>query len=140
MIASVEGDSRVFTVVLADDDGRVRDALTDLLDDHPRLQVVGSAESGTAAAALCMTLHPNLAIVDVMMEAGGVEAVTAIHRVSPETLVVAYTARRDRRTHERLLAGGAAAVFIKGALIDLAGSLNDLATESQRVRGRRSGS
>jgi DNA-binding NarL/FixJ family response regulator len=34
---------RRYTIVLADDDERVRDALSDLLDDHPRLRVVATA-------------------------------------------------------------------------------------------------
>jgi DNA-binding NarL/FixJ family response regulator len=116
-----------FTVVLADDDQRIREALTDLFDDHPRLRVVGSADSGSLAAAICAGLRPHLAVVDVMMPTGGVEAIEAIHRVSPSTIVVAYTARRDRRTRERLLAVGAAAVFTKGGLLDLAAALHQLA-------------
>ena len=120
-------DQPPFTVVLADDDEQVRDAMAALFDDHPRLRVVGSAGSGAGAATLCAGLRPHLAVVDVMMPTGGVEAIEAIHAASPATIVVAYTARRDRRTRDRLLAGGAAAVFTKGITSDLAGALDELA-------------
>jgi DNA-binding NarL/FixJ family response regulator len=61
-----------------------------------------------------------------MMPGGGIVAIAAISEASPATVVVAYTARSDRGTHERLLAGGAAAVFTKGEPVDLAGELEEL--------------
>jgi DNA-binding NarL/FixJ family response regulator len=125
-----------FAVVIADDDPRVREALTDLCNDHPCLTVVGTADNGRAAASLCQQLQPELAVVDVMMPVGGVEAVLAILAVAPTTTVAAYTARGDRRTRERILEAGAADVFTKGADLDLAGALHQLASNSRRERAR----
>ncbi|MDH4278248.1 MAG: response regulator [Acidimicrobiia bacterium] len=125
--------SRRFTVVVADDDDRVREALNDLINDNPRLRVVGTASSGTGAAALCSMHQPHLAVVDVMMPTGGAEAIKAISQVSPLTLVVVYTVRRDRRTRERLAEAGAAAVFTKGALRNLGDALVALAVEDRPI-------
>lgn len=111
------------TVVIADDDERIRRALAELIEDHGRLALVGSAADGTLAAELCRRWRPALAVVDVMMPAGGVDAVTEIRRVAPETLVVVYTARSDRRTHRRLLEAGAERVLLKGGQADLADEL-----------------
>ncbi len=120
--------TRRFSVLVADDDVLVREALGGLIEDHPELTLAGSADCGTGAAEFCARRHPDLAVLDVMMPAGGSEAVSAIRAVSPRTVVVAYTARSDRRTRERLLASGAAAVFVKGTETDLAGALYGILT------------
>lgn len=119
-----------YAVVIADDDAAVRAALSELCDGHPNLRVVGTATNGVSAGALCIRYHPHLAVVDVMMPQGGVEVVATILAVSPRTVVAAYTARGDRRTRERVLASGAAAVFVKGGDLDLVGALHALARRS----------
>jgi DNA-binding NarL/FixJ family response regulator len=122
----------IATVVIADDDAMVRDALAGLLGDHHDLRVVGLAGSGVAAAALCGLHRPTLAVVDVMMPDGGDVAIRAIRDSSPATVVTVYTARSDRRTRERMLAAGATAVFTKGGAADLADELAALARRSPR--------
>jgi DNA-binding NarL/FixJ family response regulator len=117
---------RQFDVVIADDDQSVLAALESLIDNHPILHVVGLARSGTEAARLCRELRPHLAILDVMMPAGGVEGVAAVREASPDTKVVFYTAQSDQRTRARLKAAGALAVFAKGAVGDLADELSAL--------------
>lgn len=116
----------VFSVIVADDDDNVRSALASLLDEHDGLNLVGLSDSGSGAANLCADVHPELAVVDVMMPTGGCEAVTAIHQVSPDTVVVAYTARGDRRTRQQLMACGMSQVFVKGGGDDLCTALYDL--------------
>ena len=115
-----------FRVVVADDDDAVREALGSLIDAHPAFILVGSAPDGFEAARLCGVEQPKLAVVDVMMPGGGVDAVAAIRAASPGTVVAAYTARSDRRTREQLLAAGAVEVFAKGGAIDLASELHNL--------------
>ncbi|MFT4596187.1 MAG: two-component system response regulator DesR [Paracrocinitomix sp.] len=116
----------VFSVIVADDDDNVRSALASLLDEHDGLRLAGLSDSGSGAADLCAEVHPELAVVDVMMPTGGCDAVTAIHQVSPDTVVVAYTARGDRRTREQLMECGMAEVFVKGGGVDLSAALYDL--------------
>ena len=116
-----------YSVVIADDDPLVREVLSALIDDYPGLRTAGAVENGALAAELCSALQPELAVVDVMMEVGGAEAVDAIHAVSPGTIVVAFTARGDRRTRQRLLESGAADVFVKGRESVLAEALHGLA-------------
>ncbi len=117
------------TVVIADDDSRVREALGALIVAHPGLVLVGSAETGFEAATLCERLRPNVAVVDVMMPGGGREAILAIGASSPTTSVVVYTARSDRRTRERMLEVGAVAVLVKGGGGDLAAAIEQAATQ-----------
>lgn len=123
----------VFGVIIADDDPNVRQALADLCDERAQLTVVGTAASGDEAAELCRRLKPDLAVVDVVMPSGGAVAVAAILAASPTTAVVAYTARDDRRTRDRMLASGALAVFTKGTDVDLASAFYAFA---RRGRGQ----
>ena len=110
-------------VVIADDDDGVRDALGELIDDHPALFLIASVGSGLEAAALCSEHHPPLAVIDVMMPSGGSVAIEAILAASPTTRVMAYTVRSDRRTSERLMASGASAVLAKGGGSDITSEL-----------------
>ncbi len=104
----------ISTVVVADDDEPVRRALADLIADHPRLQLVGMAASGGEATELCRRHRPHLAVVDVMMPGGGVDAIETIRGASPATSVVVYTAQSNRRIRRQLLRAGAADVIVKG--------------------------
>ncbi len=104
----------ISTVVIADDDEPVRRALADLVAEHPRLRLVGIAASGGEATELCRRHHPHLAVVDLMMPGGGVDAIEAIRAASPATAVVVYTAQSNRRTRHHLLHAGAADVIVKG--------------------------
>lgn len=122
-----------YAVVIADDDVAVRNALSQLCDQHPKLHVVGATTTGSRAAELCGRYRPHLAVVDVVVPQGGVDAVLAILAVSPFTIVAAFTARGGRRASDRLLANGAAAVFVKGTDLDLVQALYALARRAPRA-------
>lgn len=107
-------DIAALSVVIVDDDPGIRSALSDLVTAHPDLSLAGVGDSGPAATELCERFHPTVAVVDVMMPGGGRDAVRSIHRVSPPTLVVVYTARSDRRTRQQMLDAGATLVITKG--------------------------
>lgn len=108
-----------FGVVVADNDHHIRGALADLIHDHPRLHLVGTAVDGVEAARLCGEHRAHLAVIDVRMPFGGAHAVDLIKAASPSTVVAAYTTLTDRRTRQRLLEAGAVAVFHKGGGYDL---------------------
>lgn len=116
-----------YGVIVADDDEAVCDALGSLIDDHPDLELLGTAHSGGDAARLAEQMSADLVVADVMMPSGGLEAIHAVHAVAPGTIVAMFTASRSRQLHRSLLDGGAAAVFSKGDAIDLAESLASLA-------------
>ncbi len=119
-----------FDVVIADDDPQIREALGALLDDHPALRLVGAAGDGIEAAKLCAAGSVQLVVLDVMMPAGGIEAMAAVRAASPTTVVAFYTAMSDRRTKAQLMAAGADAVFVKGDAIDLAAALHDVVSSA----------
>ena len=121
---------RVFRVIIADDDDLVCEALNELIGDDDRFEVRGVAHSGAAAAELVSAEQVDLAVVDVQMPQGGLEAIAAIHAVSPSTHVAVFTAKAGKRLHDQLLEAGAAAVFHKGDPLDLNEALARLLKDS----------
>jgi DNA-binding NarL/FixJ family response regulator len=120
---------QTFSVIIADDDHNICDALRDLIGDDPRFEVRGVVHSGADAAELVGTQRVDLAVVDVQMPQGGAEAIEAIHAVSPFTHVVVFTAKSGSRLHSQLMGAGAAAVLKKGDALDLSEALVRLLTD-----------
>jgi diguanylate cyclase (GGDEF)-like protein/PAS domain S-box-containing protein len=98
--------------LLADDDPLVCAALSAQLErQFSIVAVVGDADS---AIALARQRHPDVALVDVEMPGGGLEATRGIHRESPDTAVVILTADDSRSSVLRFLDAGAMAFLRKG--------------------------
>lgn len=102
------------TVLVADDDPHVRTALGDLIGRRPGLELVAAVDDGPAAGRAAGEHHPDVAVVDVRMPGGGVEAVVAVHSTSPATAVVVYTAFADPVLERQLRDAGATTFALKG--------------------------
>jgi EAL domain-containing protein (putative c-di-GMP-specific phosphodiesterase class I)/DNA-binding response OmpR family regulator len=103
------------TILIADDDESVRNALTDFFTSDPRFEVVAVAVDATTAAALAAETHPDVALLDVRMPGGGGPAAAhAIREGSPSTRVVALSAYEDRATVLEMVDQGAIAYVVKG--------------------------
>lgn len=104
------------TVLVADDEPMVREALTDMLNDHPSIAVVAVAADVAGAVRLAADLRPDVAILDVRMPGGGgVAAAHGIRQRSPGTRILAYSAFDDDAASAEMLAAGAEAYLVKGA-------------------------
>jgi signal transduction histidine kinase len=109
-------DPAPITVLIAEDEPAVRDALADLIHTDHDLKLVGAAGDAEAAIELARRHHPNVALLDVKMPGGGgPRASRAIRSLSPETRVVALSAYEDRATVLEMLRAGAAGYLVKGA-------------------------
>jgi DNA-binding NarL/FixJ family response regulator len=76
-------------VLLADDHAIFRDALAQLVDADPRLEVVGCAGDGEEAVALAVALHPDVVMLDAVMPGtDGLEAARRIRHELPHTGLV----------------------------------------------------
>ncbi len=112
----------VVRIVLADDHDMLREGLRSMLHQQPQMQVVGEAEDGREAVALCRQHQPDVVIMDITMPGlNGVEATRLIHDELPATRVIALSMHSDRRSIMRMLQAGARGYVLKsGAFRDLA--------------------
>ena len=103
-------------IVVVDDHPLVRGALARTLDEQPDLEAVGEATDGLEAVELCLRLHPELVLMDVMMPGmDGLEATRQIKKGSPHTVVLVLTAVEDPILLSEALKAGAAGYILKRA-------------------------
>lgn len=106
-------------VLIAEDESAVREALADLVSSDPDMDVVGTAADAQEAIDIAIKEHPDVALVDVKMPAGGgSRAAREIRRESPQTHVVALSAYEDRRTVLEMLRAGVVGYVVKGTSAD----------------------
>ena len=106
--------SKTISVIVAEDEEPLRDAVIDLIASEDGLEVVGSAASADEAIELAAALEPDVAILDVRMPGGGPGAVCGIRDRSPATHVVALSAYDDRTTILEMIRCGAVGYLVKG--------------------------
>jgi signal transduction histidine kinase len=108
-------DPSRITILIAEDEPAVRDALTDLIQTDEQLELIAAAEDAEQAIHLAARHRPDIALLDVKMPAGGgPRASREIRTVSPDTVVVALSAHEDRATVLQMLRAGAAGYLVKG--------------------------
>ncbi|MFH1143419.1 MAG: response regulator transcription factor [Candidatus Eisenbacteria bacterium] len=115
-------------IVLADDHRMFRDGLRLLLEARPECAVVGEAEDGPTALELCISLRPDLVILDLSLPGlHGLEVARRLAREAPGTRVIVLTMHSDRRfVIEALRAGIAAYVLKESGFSELAHVLTEV--------------
>lgn len=106
-------------VVVADDDELLRLTLKELISRAPGLLFAGEAKDAEGAIALCLRERPDVALIDVNMPGGGLDAVRGIIAASPETRCVALSGYDDRASVLRMLEAGAGSYIVKGVAPEL---------------------
>ena len=101
-------------VLLADDHEVFLDALAQLVDSDPRLEVVGCAADGEEAIALAEELRPDVVMLDAVMPGtDGLEAARLIRARFPETGVVLISGVEQDDWERRAAEVGAAVWMTK---------------------------
>jgi len=100
-------------IVIADDHVLVRQGIRAFLETHPDLEIVGEAEDAASAAQLCESQNPDVALVDLVMPGGGIEATRAIRATSPQTQVVLLTSFEDVQQIVAAVQAGALSCMLK---------------------------
>jgi DNA-binding NarL/FixJ family response regulator len=102
-------------ILLADDHPVVREGLAAILGTEPDFDVVATVGTGPEAVAHAEELRPDVAVLDLEMPGGGVEATRAVRERVPGCAVVVFTAfDRDEQIIAALKAG-ATGYLLKGA-------------------------
>jgi len=104
------------TVLVAEDDAAVRQALADLISDEPGLRLVAVAGSADEAIQLAAEHQPSVAVLDVRMPGGGGHrAAEGIGARSPHTRILALSAHEEKASVYEMLSVGASGYLVKGS-------------------------
>ena len=103
-------------VLVADDQGLVREGLMTLLDAAAGIEPVAAARDGEEAVALCAEHAPDVVLMDLRMpNMDGVEATRRIRAGQPEVEVVVLTTHADEASILDALSAGARGYLTKDA-------------------------
>jgi DNA-binding NarL/FixJ family response regulator len=106
-------------ILLADDHKIIRDGLRSLLDKVPDIEVVGEAENGRAAMAMCREVSPDIVVMDIgMKELNGIDATRQIIAECPGVRVIALSMHSDRQYVAEMLRAGASGYLVKDSAFD----------------------
>lgn len=102
-------------VLVADDHPLFRAGVVASLDAAPEIDVVADVSSGPAAVASARELLPDVALLDINMPGGGLNAARDITAACPATRVVMLTVSEDEDDLLAAMKAGASGYVLKGA-------------------------
>jgi EAL domain-containing protein (putative c-di-GMP-specific phosphodiesterase class I)/CheY-like chemotaxis protein len=105
---------RAPTVTLADDEPHVVEYLSALLETEGYVEV-GTATDADGAVQLAHRLEPDVALLDLRMPGGGLEAARLIGSLSPVTKIVIFSSATDEADLLPLLKAGIDGYVVKGS-------------------------
>jgi DNA-binding NarL/FixJ family response regulator len=106
----------MITLALADDHRVVRVGLEALIGTFDDIELVGAAEGGAEAIALCQEKTPDVLLLDLSMpEVDGVTVARTLREREVPTRVVIFTSFSDRDGIVRALDAGAIGYLLKDA-------------------------
>jgi DNA-binding NarL/FixJ family response regulator len=116
MTDSLDQAARRIQVLLVDDHPIVRKGTREMLEPYSDLQVIGEAGDGREALAFVSRTRPDVILMDVSMPGmNGIEATTAIKRLTPSVAILVLTSYDDDAYVFALLEAGAAGYILKNA-------------------------
>jgi two-component system, NarL family, response regulator LiaR len=109
------GQSRICRILLADDHPLVRQALREVLEREPDLEIVGEAANGQQAVEMAQEFEPDIVIMDISMPVlNGIEATKRIKALVPSSSILILTVHDDIETIFSILQLGASGYLTKG--------------------------
>lgn len=123
--------SRPLRLLLADDSSSFRLLMQLTLEDHPALQVVGTAADGLEAVRVAEREQPDVVLLDIAMpRMDGLEAIPAIRRVAPLVKIAVLSGYSEDRMGAVAVEAGAD-LFLEKAAPD-----EEIVTALLRLCGR----
>ena len=119
-------------IIIVDDDELIRESLSLTLALEDDIEIVGEAENGDVAVALCEKVQPDIALMDIRMpHIDGIAATRLIKDRVPEIKIMMLTTFADKANIQQALAAGADGYLLKTDETDtIAGKLRTLMTGS----------
>jgi DNA-binding NarL/FixJ family response regulator len=119
-MASANPEKKI-RVLLAEDHTLVRQGFRRILEDDPRITVVGEASTGLSAIQLSKELKPDVVVMDLSMpELGGLEASAEILKDFPETKILVLSMYSNQAYVRKAFEIGAKGYILKNAIeVDL---------------------
>ena len=116
---------RAIKVMIVDDHAVVRSGLSAFLLAFDDLEHVGDATGGADAVGKCVSLRPDVVLMDLVMpEVDGAEATRRIKEACPEVQVIALTSYKEDDLVQGALKAGALSYLLKNVSADeLAGAI-----------------
>jgi len=109
--------ARKVRVLLADDHTLVPQGFRRLLEDDPRITVVGEASTGLAAVQQSAKLKPDVVVMDLLMpEVGGLEATAEIVKANPDAKVLIMSMYSNPAYVRKAIEVGAKGYILKDAI------------------------
>jgi DNA-binding NarL/FixJ family response regulator len=110
---------RKITILLVDDHKLIRDSWSFILNSDPRFIVIGETSSGEEAIEIAKEKRPKVILMDVNMSpVNGFEATKAIHKLSPESRIIAVSMHTMPAYAKRMLQLGAMGYVTKNSSKD----------------------
>jgi two-component system response regulator NreC len=103
-------------VLVADDHGVLRSGLRALISAQPDMDIVAEACSRVEAENGVVETTPDVAIMDLSMPGGGIEAVRSVRKRTPQTRVLVLTAHEEAGYVRAAVAAGASGYVVKTAV------------------------
>jgi two-component system, NarL family, invasion response regulator UvrY len=101
-------------VLLVDDHKLMRTGIRLILEATPDVRVVGEADSGESAIAMCRELKPDVVLMDVSMPGiGGLEATRKLLATQPDVKVIVVSVHATEPFPMRLMEAGAQGYLTK---------------------------
>src|SRR5512140_223466 len=126
-------DQGAIKVMIVDDHAVVRSGLSAFLLAFDDLEQVGDATGGADAVTKCISLRPDVVLMDLVMpEVDGAEATRRIKEACPEVQVIALTSYKEDDLVQGALKAGALSYLLKNV------SADELANAIRAAHGGRS--
>lgn len=105
---------QLIPIIIVDDQPAVRSALEAALFIDDRLEIVGVANNGQEAVALCGQCKPSLVLMDIRMPImDGIEATRLIRQQYPQITVLALTSFLEPELVQNMMHAGASGYLLK---------------------------
>jgi DNA-binding NarL/FixJ family response regulator len=108
----------ILTVLIADDNPRLRALIRRILAQEPNIRVVGEAGDGMQAIQFSHERRPDIVLLDLVMpQVSGLEATQQIKADRSETKIIIMTVHTEAAYRQAAEASGADAFLLKKTLM-----------------------